>query len=88
MKQIYITHQLTKVDILISIWKLQDITPYGHLTIVKTFLIFQLIYKLTLLSTVKVNTKELENKLDSFVWDLKDMLSKRKYYMHFTGLVD
>ena len=39
-----ITPQLTKIDNLISIWKLQDITQYGCITI-KTFLTSQLIYK-------------------------------------------
>ena len=51
-----ITPQLTKIDNVISIWKLWEMIPYGHITIVKTLLISQLIYKLTLLPTVKVIT--------------------------------
>ena len=34
------------------------------------------------------NTKEMQNKLDNFVRDLKDMLSKREYYMLLTRFVD
>ena len=56
-----IAPQLTGINNLTSIWKLQDMTPYGCITIAKTFLISQLTYKVTLVPTVKVNTKELQN---------------------------
>ena len=71
LHDLHITLQLTKIDNLISIWKLQDMTPYRCITIVKTCLISQFIYKLTLFPQVTVNTKELQNKLDNFVWGLK-----------------
>ena len=67
LQYLNITSQLTRIDNLISIWRLQGMTPYRCITIVKMFLISQFIYTLTLLPTVKVNTKELQNKLDNFV---------------------
>ena len=53
-------------------------TPYRCITIVKTFLISQLVYKLTLLPTVKVETKDLQNKLHNFVWGSKSHVLKKK----------
>ena len=70
--------QLTKIDNPISIWKLWNMTPYRCITIVKTFFISQLIYKLYLLPSVKVNAKELQNKLDNFVWGFKRHVVKKR----------
>ena len=40
-------------------WKLWDMTPYAFITMIKTVLISQFIFKLTLLPTGKINTKDL-----------------------------
>ena len=73
-----ITPQLIRTDNLISIWKLWDMTPYRNITIIKTFLISQLINKITLLQIVKVNTKESQNKLDYFTLGFKRHVVKKR----------
>ena len=71
-------NKIEKIEKLIKSWKPRKLTMIGRIQIVKSLLIPQLIYNISVLSMPKDVIKKIESALFRYIWDGKSEKVKRK----------
>jgi len=70
---------ITKMNKIIQFWNKQHMTMFGKVVIINNFLISQLVYLMSVLSTSPTQTmKQLDAQLYTFLWSNKTERIKRK----------
>ena len=73
---------LVKLQNMCKLWTMRDLTIYGKVLITKSLLISQLVYKLSILPTPKLEyLKEVNNIINKFVWNGKPPKIAKKILM-------
>ena len=73
---------LTKIQNVIKIWSMRNLTIYGKVLLAKSLLISQLTYKLSLLPTPsKEYLKEVNTLISNFIWNNKPPRIAREYLL-------
>ena len=72
------TPKITKIENLIKIWKTRNLTLLGKITIIKSFLVSQIIYNAQMILMPAKIVKRVNSLLFSFLWNSKKDKIKRK----------
>ena len=77
IKTLNYIERIQKIDKLINIWKLRNLSLKGKITIIKTLLLPQIQFLFSMLYTPNNIIKQIDEKLFNFLWDNKPAKIKR-----------
>ena len=69
--------KINKIENLIRLWKARHLTLFGKITIIKSFLVSQLIYNAQMILIPKDVVKQINSKFFQFLWNGKKDKVKR-----------
>ena len=70
--------KIAKIENLIKVWKTRNLTVFGKITIIKAFLVSQIIYNAQMILMPANIVKKINSLLFSFLWNCKKDKVKRK----------
>ena len=77
--------QLDKMNNILKLWQMRNITPYGKVVLIKSFAVSQFVYFMSVLPSVDITTfQDIEKALFKFIWDNKpDKIARKQLYGTF-----
>ena len=64
-------NKLIKIQFIMNMWKMRNLTLYGKLVIIKSLVISQIVYAATVIDVPEMLARKLEKMIYTFLWGSK-----------------